>query len=66
MGNFDGPIHKPSDNFAYKDDREKEELQDQMRSIKLQLEFKLGLILLGGMVLFGVGYLLFSYFTYIN
>lgn len=63
MKNFDGPIHKPSDNFAYKDDQEKEDLQDQVRSAKLQLEVKLGSILLGGMLLFGVGYLLYSYFT---
>ncbi len=65
MNKFDGPIHKPSDNFAYKNDQEKEDLQDQVRSAKLQLEVKLGLIFLGGMLLFGVGYLLYSYFTYI-
>jgi len=42
----DNDISKPSDNFAYKDEKEKNELHDQMYSAKCSLELKFLMLML--------------------
>jgi len=58
----DNHTSKPSDNFAYKDDNEKDELQEPMFSARLSLELKFLMILFLTGVVLGVGVLLYSYF----
>jgi len=55
--------NKPSDNFAYKNEEEKSELQDQMYSAKISLEVKwLALMLLLGIVAAGISFV----YQYLN
>jgi hypothetical protein len=62
MDHFDdNHISKPSDNFAYKDDKEKNEFQDQMYSVKLSLELKFLMLMLSLGLLLGTGCLLYTY-----
>jgi hypothetical protein len=57
----DNDISKPSDNFAYKDEKEKNELHDQMYSAKCSLELKFLMLMLSLGLLLGAGSLLYTY-----
>ncbi|HEV7736587.1 MAG TPA: hypothetical protein VGO47_04345 [Chlamydiales bacterium] len=59
----DNNISSPSDNFAYKDDREKDELQDQIFLEKMRLELKFKKMMLFSGVLLGAGFLIYAYFS---
>ena len=60
----DNNFSKPSDNFAYKDDLEKDELQDQILAEKVRLELKFLKLMLSIGALFGAGVLLYSYLSH--
>jgi len=59
----DNNISKPSENFAYKDEKEKSELQDQMYTAKLSLELKFLMLMFSLGLLVGTGSLLYTYLT---
>lgn len=54
-------VNKPTDNLAFKDDKEKQELQDKVRSQKLALEVRIGIYTL---IALGVGFAVFCFFQF--
>jgi hypothetical protein len=62
MDHFDdNNISKPSDNLAYKDEKEKNELQDEMYSAKFSLELKFLMLTFSLGLLIGAGSLLYTF-----
>ncbi len=57
----DNHISKPSDNFTYKDEVEKNELEDSLFSARLSLELKCLLIMFSLGVVLGAGALIYSH-----